>query len=51
MVTRKYLDCNFVTDERIVDGFYFASCMRYLHGLLDDPWQLDQPPEEIVRDE
>ena len=51
VVTRKYLDCNFVTDERIVDGFYFASCMRYLHNLLDDPWQLDQPPEEIVRDE
>ena len=51
VVLRKYLDCNFVTDERIVDGFYFASCMRYLHGLLDDPWQLDQPPEEILRDQ
>ena len=48
---RKYIDCNFVTDERIVDGFYFASCMRYLHNLLSDPWQLDQPPEEVIRDE
>lgn len=48
---RKYIDCNFVTDERIVDGFYFASAMRYLHNLLNDPWQLDQPPETVVKDE
>jgi hypothetical protein len=47
---RKYLDCNFVTDERIVDGFYFASALRYLHSLMADPWQLDQPPEEVLRD-
>lgn len=50
-VLRKYIDWNIVTDERIVDGFYFASCMRYLHNLLSDPWQLDQPPEEILRDQ
>ena len=51
VVLKKYIDCNFVTDERIVDGFYFASCMRYLHNLLGDPWQLDQPPEEVIRDQ
>nr|WP_326126704.1 hypothetical protein [uncultured Oscillibacter sp.] len=51
VVRRKYIDCNYVTDERIVDGFYFASALRYLHGLLDDPWQLDGPPEEIVTDQ
>ena len=51
VVRRKYVDWNIVTDERIVDGFYFASCMRYLHNLLHDPWQLDAPPEEIVRDQ
>ena len=50
-VLRKYIDCCFVTDERIVDGFYFASAMRYLHGLLDDPWQLDAPPEAVLRDQ
>ena len=48
---KKYLDCNFVTDERIVDGFYFASALRYLHGLLSDPWQLDYPPAEVVVDQ
>ena len=51
VVLKKYIDCNFVTDERIVDGFYFASCMRYLHNLMYDPWQLDEAPEEIVRDQ
>lgn len=51
VVRRKYIDCNFVTDERIVDGFYFASALRYLHNLLGDPWQLDRPPEEIVWDQ
>lgn len=50
VVLRKYIDCNFVTDERIVDGFYFASALRYLHNLLSDPWQLDAPVEEIVQD-
>lgn len=51
VVMRKYIDCNYVTDERIVDGFYFASCMRYLHNLMHDPWQLDEPPAEVVRDQ
>lgn len=51
VVRRKYIDWNIVTDERIVDGFYFASCMRYLRNLLDDPWQLDVPPEQVVRDQ
>ena len=51
VVKKKYVDWNFVTDERIVDGFYFASCMRYLHNLLHDPWQLDEPPAEVIRDQ
>lgn len=48
---RKYVDCCFVTDERIVDGFYFAAAMRSLHELLSDPWQLDTPPETVLRDQ
>lgn len=51
VVLRRYVDWNIVTDERIVDGFYFASCMRYLHNLISDPWQLDQPPAEVNRDQ
>lgn len=48
---RRYVDCCFVTDERIVDGFYFAAAMRSLQNLIHDPWQLDEPPEEIVQDQ
>ena len=51
VVRRKYIDWNIVTDERIVDGFYFASCLRCLRSLLQDPWQLDVPPEEVIRDQ
>ena len=50
VVAKKYLDWNLVTDERIVDGFYFASVLRYIRSLLHDPWQLDEPPAEVVRD-
>ena len=48
---KKYIDFNYVTDERIVDGFYFASVLRHLHNLLSDPWQLDEPPAEIKGDQ
>lgn len=51
VVLRKYVDCNYVTDERIVDGFYYAAAMRCLHALLHDPWQLDNPPERVERDQ
>lgn len=51
VVVRKYIDCNFVTDERIVDGFYFAAAMRYLHGIFQDPWQLDRLPDEVILDQ
>ena len=51
VVLRKYVDCNYVTDERIVDGFYYAAAMRCLHALLHDPWQLDRPPEKVERDQ
>lgn len=51
VVLRKYVDWNLVTDERVVDGFYFASALRYIHALFQDPWQLDRPPEEVRRDQ
>ena len=45
-----YIDYTFVTDERICDGFYFASVLRYFRGLLQDPWQLDTPAETVNGD-
>ena len=50
VVARKYVDYTMNTDERIVDGFYFATVNKYLKKLLTHPEQLDQPPEEVRSD-
>ena len=49
-VERKYIDYTFVTDERICDGFYYASAFKYIKSLLRDPWILDMPPQQVVAD-
>ena len=50
VVPRKYIDVKFVLDERIVDGFYYATFFKYYRRLLAHPEVLDNPPEEVVRD-
>ena len=50
VVQRKYLDVKFVLDERIVDGFYYATFFKYYRRLMLHPEVLDNPPEEVVRD-
>ncbi len=47
---RHYVDFTFVTDERICDGFYFASGLRLLKAMLRRPGMLEQPPEEVLQD-
>ncbi len=47
---RKYIDVKFVLDERIVDGYYYATFFKYYKRLLAHPEVLDNPPEEVVRD-
>ena len=47
---RKYVDIKFVTDERIVDGYYYATFFKYYRRLIQHPEVLDNPPEEVVRD-
>ncbi len=50
IVQRKYIDVKFVLDERIVDGYYYATFFKYYRRLLAHPEVLDLPPEEVVRD-
>ena len=50
VVQKKYVDMKFVLDERIVDGFYYATFFKYYRRLLAHPEVLDNPPEEIVKD-
>ena len=50
IVPRKYIDCKFVLDERICDGYYYAAFFKYYRRLMRNPEILDQPPEEVVKD-
>ncbi len=47
---RKYMDVKFVLDERIADGFYYATFFKHYRRLLRNPEVLDNPPEEVVAD-
>ena len=50
VVVRRYVDYVMNTDERTVDGFYYATAMKYFNKLLRNPDVLDNPPEEVVKD-
>ena len=50
IVDRKYVDLSFNLDERICDGFYYASVIKYFLRLLAQPDQLDVAPETIEMD-
>lgn len=45
-----YVDLKIVTDERICDGYYYASAFKSLKKLLKNPDVLDQPPKVVVED-
>lgn len=49
-VERKYVDFTVVTDERICDGFYYASAFKYLKYYLRNPSMLELPPEKVEED-
>ena len=50
VVQRKYIDVKFVLDERIVDGYYYATFFKYYRNLLRHPELLDNPPEVVNPD-
>ena len=41
----------FVLDERICDGYYYASSMRTFAKIFQNPEQLLTPPEKVLVDE
>lgn len=49
-IQKRYLDYTFNVDERTVDGFYYATTIKYFHKLLLHPERLDDPEMEINRD-
>ncbi len=50
VVQKKYIDVKFVLDERICDGYYYATFFKYYRRLLAHPEVLDHKPEEVIRD-
>ena len=50
VVQRKYVDCKFTLDERIVDGYYYAAFFKHYKRIMAHPEALDNPPEEVLKD-
>ncbi len=49
-IPKRYIDITVVTDERICDGFYFASALKYMRTIFNNPEILDSPPENVMKD-
>ena len=47
---KKFIDLKAVTDERICDGYYYASAFKALKKYLENPEILDVPPEQVLED-
>lgn len=47
---RRYIEYTVVTDERICDGYYLASAVKYMKTILKDPFSLDKKPDEVLKD-
>jgi hypothetical protein len=45
-----YVDVSYNLDERICDGYYYASALRYLKSIYKNPEILDNPPEQVIED-
>ncbi len=48
---RKYINVKVVADERICDGYYYATAMKELTRLLRHPERLLTPPAEVHSDD
>lgn len=47
---RKVVDLKVVTDERICDGYYYASAFKMIKRMVENPELLELPPEQVVED-
>lgn len=47
---RKYVSIKVVTDERIVDGHYYASAFKLYRSFIQHPERLEVPPEKVESD-
>ena len=48
--TKKYIELKAVTDERICDGYYYASAFKLIKRYVENPELLENKPEEVFED-
>lgn len=48
--TKKYIEMKVVTDERICDGFYYASAFKLIRRYVENPELLEVKPEQVFED-
>lgn len=48
--TRKFIEVKAVTDERICDGFYYASAFKMMRQFVENPRLLTVRPEQVFKD-
>ena len=48
--TKKVIELKAVTDERICDGYYYASAFKLLKRYVESPTLLDEKPDQITED-
>ena len=46
----RYIEMKVTTDERICDGYYYASAFKMMKKLFENPSALEVPPEKVVED-
>lgn len=51
LLTRKTMNIKYVVDERVVDGYYFASAIKMFRVIMHSPEQLLQPPLKVEVDD
>lgn len=44
------IDYKIVTDERVCDGHYYATALKYVKKLMSNPQLLNDPPEQVIDD-
>lgn len=50
LVNKKYVSVKVVSDERIVDGYYYASAFKLFKRLIENPERLEVGPERVTED-
>ncbi|MGE5675282.1 MAG: 2-oxo acid dehydrogenase subunit E2 [Mycobacterium leprae] len=50
IVTKEYVYFKVSTDERTVDGFYYAKALKVFKSMIQHPERLELPPEQVVED-